>query len=425
MRYVNCKAEAFTESTQLLDNPYQGFYRIYRYTLSDEAPPVETATPPVSLALLEINLKQYRGGRISEKGLAQLEEILGAWAGAHTKLILRFLYDWDGLAPVTEPESLAVILTHMEQISPIVNRRYDAVYCMQGLFIGNWGEMHHSRFGDSDLLKALAGQLHRLIHPAIFLSVRTPAQWRMLTGYSPKHLPAEGLAGRLGLFNDGILGSQTDLGTYADTQRRGGQGTREEELAFQETMCRRVPNGGEVVYNETLSALESAVRDLRTMHVSYLNADYDSRVLDRWRQTVWTGRDAFRGCDGYTYVQAHLGYRYLIRACRLQGGWRTARVALTLENVGFSGALRPMETALVLRHTGSGACARRAFPTGLEHLSAGQKKSYAVKIPVHGLERGRYEVYFSAIDEISGQPILLANRNAVTEYGYLLGQLER
>ena len=111
----------------------------------------------------------------------------------------------------------------------------------------------------------------------------------------PAKFPAfeadDSLMGRLGLFNDGMLGSESDLGTYGDTARRDAtspsyKGTRKEELAFQNNLCRYVPNGGEVIFNNTLSDLETSVSALRTMHVSYLNADNDGRVMEKWRNTT-------------------------------------------------------------------------------------------------------------------------------------------
>ena len=437
-------AEPFSESTQPLANPYQGFYRIIRYTLSDDVPSGEAAIGADSyahpLALLEINLKQFRTSAISENGLAQLNNILASWSRspAHTRLILRFLYDWDGVAAAAEPESLTLVLTHMDQVAPVVNRYRDAVYLMQGIFIGNWGEMHHSRFSDDASLEMLIRHLNDIIDPSVYLSVRTPAQWRMVHNrYDlPREFPAfaadGSLMGRLGLFNDGILGSESDLGTYGNTARRDAVSpaeplTREEELAFQNSLCRYVPNGGEVVWNHNLSNLETSVSVLRTMHVSYLNVDYDRRVLDAWRRAVWTGNDAFHGCDGYRYVQAHLGYRYLIRACRLKrSGWLRPALALslTLQNTGFSNTMKPFRTDIVLKQVQTGVCSRIPFPMDLRRLSSGQTRSCSVKLPAAGLAPGCYRLYFSVADKGSGQRILLANKNEVTEHGYFLGQLE-
>ena len=443
---ITYTTEPFSESTEILSNPYQGFYHMIGYTLSDDYIPTDnfsyqTDSYTDSLALVEINLKNYRTTEISETGLTQLDNILTSWSQspANTKLILRFLYDWDGLALATEPESLDLILTHMDQISTLINRHCDSIYVMQGIFIGNWGEMHHSHFMDDSSVKTLIQHLHDTIDPSIYLSVRTPAQWRMINNLYdlPQKFPAFGadnsLIGRLGLFNDGMLGSESDLGTYGNTARRDAtspsyQGTRKEELEFQNNLCSYVPNGGEVIYNNNLSDLETSVSALRAMHVSYLNADYDSRVLEKWRNTVWTGNDAFYGCDGYSYVQAHLGYRYLIRTCKMKKlGWLIPKLTLTLtmENNGFANTLKPFQTTVLLKNTETGTCTTVPMDADRRRLGSVQKKSYSVKLPVQELERGSYQIYFSVKDEASGQTILLGNTNEAADAGYLIGQLEK
>lgn len=440
------KIEGFPESIQPLANPYQGFYHLIGYTLSDNQISSDSLTGYVNsyeeaLALVEINLKNYRETKISEQGLAQLDDILTAWSKSpsNTKLILRFLYDWDGLALVTEPESPELILTHMDQVSTLVNRHHDTVYAMQGIFVGSWGEMHHSNYMDESSVKTLIGHLNDVMVPSIYLSVRTPAQWRMITGLYdlPARFPAFGagdsLMGRLGLFNDGILGSESDLGTYGNTLRRDAsspsyQGTREEELKFQNQLCNYVPNGGEVIYHQSLSDLKTSVSALRTMHVSYLNADYDGRVLEKWKNTVWTGNDAFHGCDGYSYVKAHLGYRYLIKSCTIKktGVLRPVlNLTLTLQNDGFSNTLKPFEASVTFLNTTTGTPLTIPLEADLRTLCSGQKKSFTVQIPVKDLENGTYEIYVSVKDASNGQMILLGNENELNEYGYLSGQLEK
>ena len=147
---ITFTTESFSENTDYLANPYQGFYHIVGYTLSDnyipaKGPSYNTDSYSAPLALVEINLKNYRQTEISETGLAQLNDILDSWSKApsRTKLILRFLYDWDGIAPATEPESLDLILTHMDQIAASVNKHCDTVYIIQGIFIGNWLSLIH------------------------------------------------------------------------------------------------------------------------------------------------------------------------------------------------------------------------------------------------------------------------------------------
>lgn len=424
---------ALSESTEPLKNPYQGFYRIFRYDLSDEtALPEDTArNDPYTLALLEINLRAYREGDISAAGLARLEAILEQWAQSGTQILLRFVYDWDGMAKATEPESLTVILNHMDQVSRVVNHYADSVYLMQGVFIGNWGEMHSSYFDDDRSVKTLMTHLHSVIDPSIYLSVRTPAQWRMVTGLRDVTANAQSsLARRLGLFNDGMLGSATDLGTYGDTPRGAAlsrKGTREEELSFQNRICQYVPNGGEVVGNTAYSDLPVAVQTMRTTHVSYLDADYDRTVLDKWQRASWERDDAFRGCDGLTYVQAHLGYRFTARACALQrqGMLRPRlRFQVSLENTGFSNALRPFSAAFLLRDSQTGEVQTVPIQFDLRELKSGQTRTLTAEIPFAELPGNPCELYLSVTDAATGGQIALANTTYADGTGVLLGRLE-
>ena len=437
-RQVSFRPEQFRESTAILRNPYQGFYKIAAYTLSDDAQPLDEALIreyELPLVLVEINLRNNRAAAISDAALEQLDEILNAWSASDTQMILRFLYDWDGIAKRTEPEALSVILTHMDQVAEIVNRYEESVYLMQGCFIGSWGEMHGSNFEDAKSIKKLVTHLHQVIAPSIYLSVRTPAQWRMITGRYD--VPADfqdqpSLTGRLGLFNDGMLGSLTDLGTYGSTRRKEAtnpfyKGIREEELAFQNALCQFVPNGGEVVHSSQLNDLSEAVQYLKTTHVSYLNADYDQAVLQKWAQTVWQGSDAFDGCDGLIYVKAHLGYRYVVRnaTAQKQGFLKSnLTLSLTLENTGFGNALKPFEAAFLLQNTQTGQRLQVPIDYDLRSLKSGQRATLTASLPAKELSEGTWQVFFSVTDDATGKQIALANTTYTEGKGLLIGQLE-
>ena len=443
-RQADFTPEALRESAAVLKNPYQGFYRIFGYTLSDDGQHVQTtAADPIreydfALVLLEINLRNYRTGPISDSALAQLDDILKAWSQSDAQILLRFLYDWDGIAKAKEPESLSTILTHMDQAAEIVNRYASSIYLMQGCFIGNWGEMHGSYFADSQSIQTLITHLHQVIAPSIYLSVRTPAQWRTITGLYdvPAKFPAfqehPPIAGRLGLYNDGMLGSASDLGTYGDTPRKGisdpaCKGTREEELSFQNRLCQYVPNGGEVVFDTPYNALSAAVQYLRTLHVSYLNADYDPVVLNKWSKSVWDREDAFSGCDGLTYVQAHLGYRYTARAFTLRKqGFLSPQLSfqLELENTGFGNTLKPFDGAFLLRNVQTGDTCRLPLAFDFRSLTSGQTKTLTASLPVRDLSKGTWQLFFSVTDSATGGQIALANTTLVSENGVPLGQLE-
>ena len=79
------------------------------------------------------------------------------------------------------------------------------------------GSDHLSDEDCSILMQHLAD----VIDPSIFLSVRTPVQRRRILNSA--ELPSAetafdgSLSSRLGLFNDGMLGTANDTGTYGDT----------------------------------------------------------------------------------------------------------------------------------------------------------------------------------------------------------------
>lgn len=81
--------------------------------------------------------------------------------------------------------------------------------------------MNGTKYTDPDSMRELAARLADVSDASTFLSVRTPAQWRKITGEAaPDGWTENPLAKRLGLFNDGMLGSVSDYGTYSDNTRQ-------------------------------------------------------------------------------------------------------------------------------------------------------------------------------------------------------------
>ena len=333
------------ETTNKLQGPERGFYSILRYIAAEEArlPDDFPVHEGDTLILVEINLCHYADSALSERALSGISALFRALRGTGCGLIVRFLYDWEGKNRLTEPKSLASILRHMEQLSPVVQENADIIFLTQGLFVGNWGEMHGSRFLRGEDIKKLYAAYSTAVGERVRLSVRTPALWRSVTGIShPTGIkPTAALPG---LFNDGMLGSENDYGTYGEEAS-----ARESELAFQEKLCCFVPNGGEVVGTAPQSDAETAMHALSRMHVSYLNRDYDKRTYTKWKNAVIRGQGLWNGMTYYDYAEAHLGYRFVIRDVSLRffglTGGLTARVAI--ENVGFAPLYHDVSAQLV------------------------------------------------------------------------------
>lgn len=432
-RSVSYQPASYIESTEEFRNPYAGWYHLYGYILSDQIPidlsEAAEQEPGPGLALLEINLQNYIDKSISDLGLQQLDDIFAAWQDTGMQLIIRFLYDWDGTS--NEPDTLELVLEHMSQTAEIVNRYPDCIYIMQGVYVGKWGEMHSSRHLSETDMPILIRHLNQVIHPDIYLAVRTPRQWRSIRNSEEGITEQSGgsLCARLGLYNDGMLGSATDLGTYDEedvSDSAAGQGTdsRKTEIAFQNTLCNYVPNGGEVVNDNPYNDFPAAVADMSAIHVSYLNDSYDMAVLSKWESTVYNGGGIFSGMNGLDYISRHLGYRYVLRSSRfLSDSPENAQLSVTVENIGFSNSYRTFDVILTLRHKISGTSHSVSVQTDTRSWNAGMQTTLEIPLETNAYMPGNYTLYLKIIDPASGYEILCANEGKHDGNGYLLGEL--
>ncbi len=415
-RPISYEAESFRESAKHLDSPFTGFYQIHGYILSDDADfdisRDAVSKEPNRLVMIQVNLSNYRGSQISGAALSSLDHILSSWAEGGRQIILRFLYDWDGVeAAQSEPDDINTILTHMRQTAKVYNKYAKSIFTLQGLYTGSYGEMHDTRYGSGKDMSTLAKTLYEESDPSIFLAVRTPAQLRSIS----KEL--DGLVDdRLGLFNDGMMASDTDAGTYAE-------GKREDELKFQNKLCSMVPNGGEAISDNPLNDFENAVKYMETSHVSYINSLYDSNVLNKWKNTTVSFDGPYKGGSGYDYIKTHLGFRYVLRSSSLNQKnpfTKKARLAVKIENVGFAPAYYGLDYKLTLLNVRTG----KSYVVPVEVKSAGTGRDDVglfSEIDIDALAHGKYGAYIKASDKKTGEAIKYANDVNPSERGYLVG----
>lgn len=441
-REVTIENNTFTESARELRNPNRGFYRLYIFPITDEKqdyPQLVTELyqedAETRLMLIQICLKSYRQGAISKEGLANIEALFDALDVLDKQLIVRFTYDSEGENERYEPERLDIILVHMEQLSYILHEYSGKIFTLQGLFIGNWGEMNGTRYSSSEDLRRLAGKLARVTDQSTYLAVRSPAQWRSIMQSQSANGSGGALASRLGLFNDGMLGNESDYGTYKTGKEMGDPQfprlRRDAELKFQDGLCSEVPNGGEVINDNFYNDLSRAIRDFEMMHVTYLNKTYDQAVLDKWAGTVVTQDGCFQGMDGLTYIERHLGYRLTIvdAGLRYQSSEDMLTAEVTLKNVGFAPMYKPAKIRMILYDEKNDAVLIYPIDQELRALSGGSKKEDAltlsVDISLRELSEREYTVYFSVVDLETGERILLANEEDEGSYGYQIGRVSQ
>ena len=212
--------EVLEEGEEILyENPERGWYEIYTFQVEEKIDPQElkwSLHEQETLALVLLDLQKFREKPLDEQALYNIKTILYFFASHKKDVILRPVYDREGKGLEAEPESFELVLTHLIQIGEVLEKEKHSVLVFQGFLVGSWGEMHTSAYLTEEHIRQMWDMLKIHTTDKIRVAVRTPAQWRTLIP-EEKFQKQEWKA--LGLFDDGIFGSTTHLGTFGKIGR--------------------------------------------------------------------------------------------------------------------------------------------------------------------------------------------------------------
>ena len=79
-------------------------------------------------------------GPLSDQMLAGIDAGIAAYEGTGARLMIRFIYKWDESRGVVPDPSLSLMLTHVDQLAPILLRHRDIIMALQAGFIGDFGQ---------------------------------------------------------------------------------------------------------------------------------------------------------------------------------------------------------------------------------------------------------------------------------------------
>ncbi|MDO5154839.1 MAG: DUF4832 domain-containing protein [Eubacteriales bacterium] len=402
------------ESFENICNPARGFYQIFTVVIGEDIDYqlfTECLVEKESLVLLLIDIGKYHNEELSEEATAAIKTAICFFAEHEKDIILRVVYDHEGNALKWEPDDFSLVKKHLQTIGRLIQPWRNQIFIFQGLLIGNWGEMHGSKFQGIGQLRELVEILDRELGKDVFLAVRKPVIYRMLRNeYLWKNNRNQC---KIGLFNDAIMSSETDMGTYGVEiqQNWDKMWTRQEELEFQNKLCAIVPNGGEAVYGDGFVdglTIEEMMLCFRKMHISYLNRLYDCNMLNLWKEKKYDGRDVWRGKNVYEYVQAHLGYRFVIqdfRMSRKEDGYVQASV--WIKNTGFANAYHEMRVEVVAQ---CGQDERMITVCGdLSGIASGMQMEMQFVCSVHPKKKNVTHFYLQAFRVLDGKRIHFGN----------------
>jgi len=318
---------SFEPSGQNFDNPERGFYRTT--SLVDGGWFYEGYT----LSFSYIRLDSFRYQELPGWLLDNLEAGLVAAREAGVKMIIRFSYNW-GPWPDSEPDApLNWVLTHIEQVTPILEAHSDILAVVQAGFIGAWGEWHSSTHGLLDSKAEIADALLRAVPQDRMIQLRYAVHKDEIFGNVPFD-PADAHSGldhaRVGHHNDCFLASEEDWGTYPIDAVEQWKAAVAAETLY-------TPMGGETCnFNPPRSECASALAEFEQLHFSWINDEYHPDVIASWSEG---------GCR--ETIEKSLGYRLIVTRAEVLAGEST-EVELDITNVGWASLFNPRTAWLVI-----------------------------------------------------------------------------
>ncbi len=298
---------------------------------------------------------------INDQTLDAIRETLRTAREKGVLCIPRFSYARDAFSG-TEPDDVAWIVKHIEQLAEVVNEYKDIVIAIEAGMMGPWGEMHCSKYIQPEYSNVIIDAMLKNYDESIPILCRNPglikdyAESKGATIMDSLPLTPDHPAYRLGMYNDGYLGTADDYGTWIALDRNEGR----EFLASQNG---RMPYGGEMAHTkvEFLAEHKAPIyekdffEELYQTRLSYLrNILTNTTGLQKvYEVTEFTHDTDFEGMPDVSeyyggtwqkFILDHMGYRFVLRSASVGKG----ALEGYFENVGFGSVTDRLKAELIL-----------------------------------------------------------------------------
>ncbi|MCR5215000.1 MAG: DUF4874 domain-containing protein, partial [Eubacterium sp.] len=314
----------YTESLSETPNPYRGFYKSepLSYVRGNGNKALNMEDYKNSMVHLRIDLSDFAAHDENHAGpskdvlidssttnlLTALDGTLQSLRDNNGTAVVRIAYD-KKYAGVTEDKwvndvfkeqsvfepSISTVLQHQQAIGEVFAKYPDVISSVECGVFGPWGEMHSSKLMTDENLDKVINKWLEVLPQSISISVRQPrhyAKWRDINidDITSDVTKAGSAAYRVGIYNDGYLGSYNDLGTYKN---------RDKEVTWLSEQAKHTLYGGEIVLFRDNESYPTDVRPdgiymekeaFRT-HTSYLNIGWNDEVIQDMKDTVFKGQD--------------------------------------------------------------------------------------------------------------------------------------
>ena len=275
-------------------------------------------------------------------------------------VIVRICYDpwYNGRSNVTPDHEW--VLKHVKQLAPVLSKNTDVIVALEMGMHGAYGEMHSDTNITYDRVAEAVNLMLRNTPPELKILTRTGNYSAKVLGFDnwgvDFNIDGEKFAEiakakgdtmyRVGMFNDGYLGTQYDYGTWGADCKTSI--CREEGVAWLEKYSINTPYGGEALTTancyQVINTPEFLAYEGFRTHTSYLNIQWNYNLINSWKAMLFKQKDfdydptRVDSLTGFKYINDHLGYRFVLRESWLSdtvGDDGMLRAKLRIQNVGF------------------------------------------------------------------------------------------
>lgn len=347
----------YQEDASSFSNPERGFYSSsISYSSSPSAISQSYLTnlksSNISMIHMDYAFNTFRSTAISESFLKSIQNDLDLLRANGFKMVIRFAYTFNEPAPWNDAP-LSIILSHIDQLTLLLQKNADVIAVVEAGFIGRWGEWHTSSNGlaNTSDMKTILFKLLDAVPKSRNVLVRYQQAKKDIfnTNFAISETQAydQSNQSRTGHHNDCFLASADDWGTYWPIDAASLK--KQKDYLNQEN--KYLPQVGETCNcNPPGSDCKNAKVELEQMRWSALNHDYIPCVVNGWSS---------QGC--YSEIGKRLGYRLRLIQSVIPNAISIDSALsfnIVIKNDGYASPFNPRDFELVLRSKKTGTVNR-------------------------------------------------------------------
>jgi hypothetical protein len=359
----------YTESNEIIANPERGLQKYSitgsNYSTNNGANNLSVSTlsnwrnsaDKITVVYRYFLLEDFMDSNINTTYLNNIQGDFDNIRAAGLKVIVRFSYSNSEGNGAQQP-SKAQILSHISQLSSILNNNKDVIFSIQAGFIGTWGEWYYtnsSEFGTEDDITNVQWSNRKEVVDAMLSTVPLdiPVQVRYvgiktklygLTTLTPQTAYQNTANARIGFYNDAFLNDWGDQGTYSvNDQCDNPVGNSEYNYLSNET--KYLPMTGETnglnsCNNGFRTNGINAIHEMELTNWTTLNRDYHPAF---WNQII--------NSNEYDDILKKLGYRFVLNSSTVTSNGLDFDLTINLTNIGFARIFKKRNVYLVMKNT--------------------------------------------------------------------------